>query len=218
MPSPYKTNCFDYNKIGCKSRRECYDRCNVEWALKHCNSLPTNTILDKNNEINKILKNFNQAHECNEKYNWSDCIDEYYTIKPLSVTQLNTHQDRGLFSLCIHYYNKQNYKNLAENDIKSISIINTQIAFHQTAKSRENCHCHCHCHCQGSYKTDKNCLATIKIAKVAIAVGFQRKQHFVRNLNTVPQRLKCFKWHNKTMWLYLFFDSYFHCNCKMSSS
>lgn len=66
------------------------------------------------------------------------------------------------------------------------------VAFHQTAKSRENCHSYFYC--QGSCQTDKNCLATIKISKVAIAIGYLFwKQHYVCNLNTVTQLLKCFK-------------------------
>lgn len=44
MPSPYKTNCFDYTKIGCKSRKYCVDRCNVEWAKEHCDG---KTLLNK---------------------------------------------------------------------------------------------------------------------------------------------------------------------------
>ena len=47
------------------------------------------------------------------------------------------------------------------------------------------------------FKTDKNCLATIKIAKVAIAIEYLLwKQHYVCNLNTVTQLLKYFKYYN----------------------
>ena len=53
MPSPYKTRFFDCNKIGCKSRTDCMDRCNVEWALKHCNgSLFSRTIIDRHDNKN----------------------------------------------------------------------------------------------------------------------------------------------------------------------
>ena len=64
MPSPYKTNCFEYNKIGCKSRRDCVDRCNVEWALKHCNgSLPSGTIVDRHDDKNIFKDECNNNHK-----------------------------------------------------------------------------------------------------------------------------------------------------------
>ena len=51
MSSPCKTKCEDYNKIGCKSKRDYVDRCNVEWTLKHCNgSLLSGTIIDRQND------------------------------------------------------------------------------------------------------------------------------------------------------------------------
>ena len=37
LPSPYKTHCFDYSKIGCKSKQDCIDKCTIQLTLKHCN-------------------------------------------------------------------------------------------------------------------------------------------------------------------------------------
>ena len=83
MPSPYKTKCFDYNKIGCKSRIDCVDRCNVELTVKHCNgSLPSRTIIDRHNDkniFNDICKD-NYTEFCEQKYKSLDCINEYYKI------------------------------------------------------------------------------------------------------------------------------------------
>ena len=87
MPSPYKTNCFEYNKIGCKSRRDCVDRCNIEWALIHCNnSLPEYTISDKHNDKDKFGEpcNDNNKEFCENKYKSPDCFNEYYKIKLIS--------------------------------------------------------------------------------------------------------------------------------------
>ena len=84
MPSPYQTNCFDYDKIGCKSRRDCVDRCNLEWSLKHCNgSLPSETIIDRHNDkdIFKGICKDNHTEFCGQKYKSSDCINEHYKIK-----------------------------------------------------------------------------------------------------------------------------------------
>ena len=83
MPSPYKTKCEDYNKIGCKSRRDCVDRCNIEWAFKHCNgSLPSGTIINRHNDKDTFKKfNDNNKEFCEQKYKSPDCINEYYTIK-----------------------------------------------------------------------------------------------------------------------------------------
>ena len=83
MQSPYKTKCFDYNKIGCKSRRDCVDRCNVEWAFKHCNgSLPSGTIIDRHNDKDVFKEcNDNNKEFCEQKHKSPDCINEYYTVK-----------------------------------------------------------------------------------------------------------------------------------------
>ncbi len=40
MPSPYKTNCFDYNIIGFKSRKDCIDSCLIEMSIEYFKCLP----------------------------------------------------------------------------------------------------------------------------------------------------------------------------------
>ena len=90
MQSPYKTKCFDYNKIGCKSRRDCVDRCNVEWAFKHCNgSLPSYTIIDRYND-EYIFKGRcdNDKEFCELKHKSPDCFNQYYTIKLVSDNKI----------------------------------------------------------------------------------------------------------------------------------
>ena len=63
MPSPYKTNCFNYNEFGCKSRRDCIDQCNVKWALINCNgSLPNDTFINRHNDKDKF------GNECDDKH------------------------------------------------------------------------------------------------------------------------------------------------------
>ena len=37
MPSPYKTNCLDYNEIGCNSRVDCVYKCRTELKLYYHN-------------------------------------------------------------------------------------------------------------------------------------------------------------------------------------
>ena len=128
MPSPYKTNCFDYNKIGCKSRRDCIDKCHIEYTMKHCNSLPPNTILDKKDDKNNISYECYQPNAC-DKYNSPDCIDEYYTIKPLQETNLrNYHSTSNMvnFDQYITQYTRYNNFNLTKNNIESISYVDIQ--------------------------------------------------------------------------------------------
>ena len=84
MPPPYKTMCFDYNKVGCKSRRDCVDRCKIEWALKNCNgSFPSETIIDRHNDNNKFNDKCrdNYIEYCEQKHKSPDCINEYHTTK-----------------------------------------------------------------------------------------------------------------------------------------
>ena len=91
MPSPYKTKCLDYNKIGCKSRRDCVDRCNVEWTLKHCNeSLPSWTIIDRHNDKDTFKDECNDNYKeyCEQKHKSPDCVNEYYTIKLVSEKRI----------------------------------------------------------------------------------------------------------------------------------
>ena len=84
MPTPYQTNYLDYNKIRCKSRNDCINKCNIKWALNHCNSLAPYTNLDINNDKDKyketVLKYFD-PDICESKYISPDCMNEYYEIK-----------------------------------------------------------------------------------------------------------------------------------------
>ena len=56
MQSPYKTNCFDYTKYGCKSRNDCIDKCTIELALKDWKSLPPQTFVDRHNHVDKFTE------------------------------------------------------------------------------------------------------------------------------------------------------------------
>ena len=85
LPSPYKTNCFDYTKIGCKSRTDCVDKCNIERGLKQCKSLPLYTKGDKHNNRDEYKESdcmwyFNYSI-CEDKYKSPDCINEYFSLK-----------------------------------------------------------------------------------------------------------------------------------------
>ena len=71
MRSPYKTNCFDYNQIGCKSRQDCIDKCHCDYILNYCNSsLPLYTIVDNNNDKDKFTNDTRcyKKQFCEEKY------------------------------------------------------------------------------------------------------------------------------------------------------
>ena len=96
MYPPYETKCFNYNEIGCKSRRDCVDRCNVEWAFKHCNgSFPLGyTIIDRHNDKDIFSDECKGNHDkyCEQKYKSPDCINEYYTIKLLGDKKLTRWQ------------------------------------------------------------------------------------------------------------------------------
>jgi hypothetical protein len=40
LPTPYKTDCLDYSKLGYKSRKYCIDKCLIESSVKKFNCLP----------------------------------------------------------------------------------------------------------------------------------------------------------------------------------
>lgn len=82
MPSPYQTNCFDYNKIGYKSRSDCIDKCNIESSLKQCKSLPYKVNVNRHNDKDHYngTCSFNYSI-CEEKYKSPDCINEIYLFK-----------------------------------------------------------------------------------------------------------------------------------------
>ena len=93
MPSPYQTNCFNYEKFGCKSRSDCINKCNIETLLKRCNRLPLSTNVDRHNDKDiydqsKCSKKYNE-NQCEDKFNSPDCINEYFPFKPFSVSPLN---------------------------------------------------------------------------------------------------------------------------------
>ena len=93
LPSPYQTNCFDYTTIGCKSRSDCIDKCNIEGRLKECNSLPLWTNVDGRNGKDRYLfgicnSDFNYSI-CENKYKSPDCTNEYYKFKLISDQKLS---------------------------------------------------------------------------------------------------------------------------------
>ena len=92
MPSPYKTNCFDYNKIGCTSKQDCLDKCYIKLSLIHCiNSLGYDLFIDKNNDKDKITSgscNSGFKTEFCTKYKSLDCFNEYYSFKVVSDQKL----------------------------------------------------------------------------------------------------------------------------------
>ena len=126
MPSPYKTNCFNYNKIDCKSRRDCIDKCHCDYILNYCNStLPMDTIVDNNNDKDKFTNDTKcyKVQFCEEKYKSPECINEYYTIKPTSVNKFKKILSNKQIDTFIKVYTKRNNFNLSTNHINSISSI-----------------------------------------------------------------------------------------------
>ena len=125
MPSPYKTNCFDYNKIGCKSRRDCIDRCNIEWALINCNnSSPENTIVDKHNDkdIFKGECDDNNKEFCENKYKSPDCFNEYYKIQLVSEIKYDKISTEGCDKF-LQYVNNSTFKLNNKNAKIHINLI-----------------------------------------------------------------------------------------------
>ena len=129
MPSPYKTKCFNYNKIGCKSRRDCVDRCNVEWTFEHCNgSFPLGyTIIDRHNDKDIFSDECNDTHKefCEQKYKSPDCLNEYYTVKlelQTKIKELMGDEKIGGFLKLVGKSFKSNFKT-TKSDINLISRI-----------------------------------------------------------------------------------------------
>ena len=129
MSLPYKTNCFDYNRIGCKSRRDCIDQCNVKWALINCNnSLPSGTIVDRHNDKDKFKNECDDRHQeyCEHKYKSPDCLNEYYTIKLIDKKIFKDFATENEVNKYINYINKTIYnsnKTKVKVDTNSISYI-----------------------------------------------------------------------------------------------
>ena len=89
LPSPYKTNDLNYNKIGCKSTSDCIDKCNVEWSFRHCYSLPPHIIVDRNNNKHKFNESCYDLNFCQQKFKSPDCINEYYAIGQMIQKKFN---------------------------------------------------------------------------------------------------------------------------------
>ena len=126
IPSPYKTKCFDYNKIGCKSRRDCVDRCNVEWPFKHCNgSLPENTIIDRHNDKDtfKSVCNDNHKEYRQQKHKSPDCINEYYKIKLVTKKKFTTFVSEKNINKYENYFNKSTFKSNSKNVKADINLL-----------------------------------------------------------------------------------------------
>ena len=129
MPSPYKTNCLNYNEIGCKSRRDCIDQCNVEWALINCNgSLPSHTIIDRKNnkDIFKRRCNDDIKEYCKQKHKSPDCINEYYAIKFVDEKIMKEMASINKINEIKKSFNESPFKSNNKNakaDINSISKI-----------------------------------------------------------------------------------------------
>lgn len=122
MPSPYKTNCFNYNKIGCKSKTDCVDKCNIEMALKECNESALFTNMDRHN--NKDIYNWSKCSllfnysVCQEKYKSPDCINEYFSFKPFSDSPLTGHWDQMEVK-----WDKEFNQNLRHINISKITMV-----------------------------------------------------------------------------------------------
>lgn len=124
LPSPYQTNCFNYTKIGCKSRNDCVEKCNIGMTMKQCNSLPIMTNMDINNDNDiynySICTRQYNDNECEEKYKSLDCMNEYFSIKLCSESTFNENCF-GKFILENFTINKFN-KSLQINELTAVQI------------------------------------------------------------------------------------------------
>ena len=130
MSSPYKTNCFNYNKIGCTSRQNCIEKCYAELALIQCkNSLPLFSFMDKNNDKDILTSKsllcslFIQSKFCEDKYKLHDCFNEYYSFKVISDQELmkNERINKHLKNFNESTFNSNNPN--AKFDAKLMSIV-----------------------------------------------------------------------------------------------
>ena len=104
MLSPYQTKCFDYTKLGCESRDDCIRKCQINMALKQCDSLPLDTTIKKNDftvymakfNVTPCLLNSNYT-SCKVKFKSFDCVNEYYTFKPVVPVPLNNESFKRKF-------------------------------------------------------------------------------------------------------------------------
>ena len=93
MKSSYRTNYFDYTKLGCQSGQDCIDKCNIDSALKQCNALLLSTKVDISNDkdsyhYSNCIHNYN-CSVCDEKLKSPDCVIEYYIIESMISSSLN---------------------------------------------------------------------------------------------------------------------------------
>ena len=115
MRSPYKTNCFDYNQIGCKSRSDCIEKCNIELSLNQCHCLPHKSNADRHNDKDNYCctsceKSFDY-NICEEKYKSPDCINEYYSsLKILHHNSEHFNVTCNSMSLSNQQFNKTEIK------------------------------------------------------------------------------------------------------------
>ncbi len=93
MPTPYQTNCFDYTKIGCKSKSDCVDKCIIELTTKQCLNTNVNRSNNKNHYYYVLCSVYINGSNCEDEYNSPDCFNEYYTIKSFSDLDINYHFD-----------------------------------------------------------------------------------------------------------------------------
>lgn len=93
MPPPYRTNCINYARLGCKSRNDCIDKCKIAISLKNCNSLPLQTNFNvQNDKYQYKLSSCNDNLDfsfCLHKYKLPDCTKEYYSFKSINSFNLN---------------------------------------------------------------------------------------------------------------------------------
>ena len=125
MPSPYQTNCFDYNKIGCKSRSECVDKCLIEMSLKECNSLNSFTNVDRHNDKDiynesECIRHLN-TKVCEDKYESSDCLNEYFSFKPF--TDLTLNESLYFKMMMDNYVEKRFNQTLQQLNINAFTVI-----------------------------------------------------------------------------------------------
>ena len=118
ISSPYQTDCFDYQKIGFKSRSQCIDKCNIESSIKQCNCLPEETKVDRHNDKDdyQCIPKCNFSYSiCEQKHKKPDCFNEYYSFRTVIDVKLDENPQ-----IRTSYLNATNKK---INNINNISLI-----------------------------------------------------------------------------------------------
>lgn len=123
LPPPYTTQCFDYSKIGFKSRNDCYEKCYIELSVRQCNVVPS--YININGKF--ILVKFNQTDQeklcikqverniCHRKCHHDDCVNEYYTFKLITDNEID---DKERLILTNEYPNL-NYESVSVVEVAS---------------------------------------------------------------------------------------------------